>query len=1363
MKRQFRHIAVYLLCGLLFHAAHAENIYFSKIGIEQGLSQLSVMTIYQDEQGAMWFGTREGVNRYTGGEMETMQPQSNDSNSLSGNIVKKICGDGQGKVFIHTQSGVNQYELRHARLSIIESDPVDAICYGSRLWIADGKDLFVYQDGEKTAYAHIKEMDSEITVITELSNGRLIAGTVSDGVFIIDQNRKIRCILKPGSQISDIFEDSKKNIWIGTWEHGLFRIGRDGSQKQYLPDKKKPDNSISSAFVRTICEDNNDNLWIGTRKGLDCLYIENDRFLHYDANESNSRMLTNESVWSLYRDKQGTIWVGTYFGGVNYFNSESEFCIMHDLQKGIFSNRPFPVIADILEDEKHNLFLITEGEGLIYYRPQEKTYDVYKSDHNNPNSLVNDNIKTAWLDRQDKKLWLGTHLGGLCYLDLKTMRFRQFRHIKPEWDQSNIIRSIVPYTDNKLLIATYNGLFLFDRNTEKFSLFSEELHKQVSYHVDLKIDSGGCFWIASRGVFRYDPSTGQLDRFFHDPNDSTSLSSNNANKILIDSKGRIWIATNGGGLNLYAGENRFIHYNSHTCNLQNDYVSNCIESRYGYIVISTTHGLSMLDPENGQLRNFNASNGLRLNSLYNGGMSLTQNGELYIAGMNGMISFHEEDLYSTHRSCKLYLSDLWVNNQRVFPGDRHNILQQTLPYTEKIRLTYQQRMLLIKFATDNYISIHEPSFRYRMEGLSDIWINLPQQVHQLNFINLRPGKYRLSIEGISPTDGSIVATTGIDIQVTPPWYATWYAYLLYAAIIAFFLWRYIVFSRSRFALKTSLEYEKKEREQLEAVNQSKLRFFTNISHEFRTPLTLIIGQLDMLLQTQDIRPGAYNRLLNIKRNANTMLHLISELLEFRKSEQGYLQIKVAQLDFVAFIYEIYLSFAEFATYRNIKLDFVCNDEKIMLWFDPVQMQKVFYNLISNAFKYTPKGGIIRITVEQLAETVAVSVTDSGIGISADALNKIFDRFYQAENGLHMDKTGPGTGIGLALTKNIVEAHSATITVNSQVEAGSTFTVTLKKGSAHFTEAQKTHIQTVETNCAQQLKDLEPEFISEIINTQTTDGSPACTMLIVEDSKELQAMLKSIFEPIYRIITASDGEEGLQMTIEHQPDIVLSDLMMPKMSGSEMCQKIKNNINICHIPVVLLTAQTAIEYNIESLRLGADDYVTKPFNLKVLITRCNNLVNGRKLLQDKYMHQTEFPMHQIATNKLDLEFMEKAYKLIEDNLDNPDFDIACFSREMAMGRTRLFRKIKGICGQTPNDFIQTVRLKKAAFYLKNNPEYNIADITYMTGFGSPKYFAKCFKEQFGMPPTAYRKEGNNSEEENVDENDNKKDTEQAPKS
>ena len=815
---------------------------------------------------------------------------------------------------------------------------------------------------------------------------------------------------------------------------------------------------------------------------------------------------------------------------------------------------------------------------------------------------------------------------------------------------------------------------------------------------------------------------------------------------MVDSKGRVWIGTSGGGLNLYLSDSdSFRRYNQKHDGLINDFISNMLESRFGYLIISTTKGFSMLDVENNKIHNFSAENGLPLNSLYSGGQCLTRKGEIYLTGMNGMVSFNEENLSIPHRLFNLNLVNLWINNKLVQPNDETGILENSLAYTKLVELNHKQTMLTIEFASNNYIPANQSVYRYRLEGFSDAWTELPQGISKLNFMNLGSGKYKLVVQAISPVDKQILTSTDLNIRVYPPFYLAWYAYLFYVLLIILIVRWYINFSRSRLLLETSLSYEKKEKEHIEEVNQSKLRFFTNISHEFRTPLTLIKGQVDMLLQMHNIQPTVYNRILSIKRNTLNMQSLINELLEFRKSEQGHLQLKVSRHDFVKFLYEVYLSFAEYANYREIKFNFECKESEILLWFDASQMQKVFYNLISNAFKYTSKNGSISLQVQQSGDTVMVSILDSGVGISAEAVDKIFDRFYQAENGLQTSNMVPGTGIGLALTKNILELHNAEITVESQPQVGSRFTVTLKKGSAHFKEEDIVEVEDIDTNCLQQLNEIDTEFMQEVINQQTEKNEPHYSMLIVEDNDELREMLKTVFEPIYKIYTAADGEQGLALTIEHQPSIVLSDVMMPRMSGSEMCSKIKNNFSVCHIPVVLLTAQTAVEYNIEGLRLGADDYITKPFNIKTLITRCNNLVNGRKLLQERFSKQIDFSPRLIATNNLDREFLEKAQLIIEKYIDNSEFDVPLFASEMAMGRTKLFSKIKGITGQTPNDFIITVKLKKAAAMLTNNPEYNISDITYMLGFSSPKYFAKCFKEQFGVSPSAFRKTEEAAEE------------------
>jgi signal transduction histidine kinase/ligand-binding sensor domain-containing protein/DNA-binding response OmpR family regulator len=1343
-----RHVIIYFYLFLITLRIHAaDDIYFSKIGIEQGLAQLSVMTIYQDELGYMWFGTREGVSRYNGNSMEVFRPVANDSNSLNGSLVKTICGNRNGLVFIQSQNGINEYDMRTSKMKLVQRQNVDAIAYGFRnLWIAEHNKLYAWQDGVKTLYIEIDELKSPIRSILQTSDQRIVVGTLSSGVYIIDQNKKYRLVIPDCSQVSSLFEDDKKNIWVGTWHDGLYKIERSGVIRNYKRNEGDK-NAISSNFVRAICQDNRNFLWVGTRRGLDKMNIELDVFSHYQSGGTPSLELSNESVWSLLKDPQGTIWAGTYFGGVNYFNPDIDFYAFHNLSQGLFLNKPFPVISEIIEDKTGRLLLCSEGDGLIIYDPKTKNYSNIKAGVNGK-GLSSDNIKTGYYDADEHVLWLGTHLGGVTRVNLHNFQTEQIRYLKPDWEQSDIVRAIVPYQGN-LLIATYNGLFVLDKRTRRISLFSAALHRQVSYFIDLKI-VGDDMWLASSGLYRYNLKTRKITEYLNMTGDETSISHNNVMKLLVDRQKRLWIATNGGGLNLYNPQSdSFTHFNSQNAGFKNDFISNLMESKFGYIFISTTQGLTVLDAENNKTYNYASENGFPLNSLYNGGMCTLRSGEIYVAGMNGMVSFFEENLSTPQRAFNLNLVNLWINNNLVMPGDENRVLKKSLPYTKSIKLNHKQSMLTIEFAANNYITFNKPLYRYRLEGFSDNWTELPVGINKLNFMNLNQGSYRLHVQALSPIDKEPVANTYLQMQVFPPFYKAWYAYLFYVLLVIFLVWRYIIFTRSKLLLKTSLEYEKKQKEHIEEVNQSKLRFFTNISHEFRTPLTLIAGQVDMLMQMSNIQPTVFNRILNIKRNTLNMQNLINELLEFRKSEQGHLTVKVVQRDIVDFLYEIYLSFTEYANYRDIKFEFENAGQHINIWFDPVQMQKVFYNLFSNAFKYTPKEGRIGINLAETADNVIIEITDSGIGIAPEAVEKIFDRFYQAENGLQINNMAPGTGIGLALTKNIIEAHKADIQVVSTKEVGTKFIVTMKKGNTHFTEDEKKHEEVNEESCIACLEELDSEFMAEMMEKQVQNNEPLYSMLIVEDNDELREMLKQVFEPIYKIYTAADGEEGLAMTMEHQPDIVLSDLMMPRMSGSEMCSKIKNNFLICHIPVVLLTAQTAVEYNIEGLRLGADDYITKPFNVKTLITRCNNLVNNRRILQEKFSKQVDSSPRLVATNQLDREFLEKAQRVVEEHLDDSEFDVPAFSREMALGRTKLFTKIKGITGQTPNDFILNVRLKKAAQWLTNNPEYNISDITYMLGFSSPKYFSKCFKEQFGVSPSVYRK-GDGSEEELEDE-------------
>ena len=1311
--------------------ARSDEVYFSKIGIEQGLSQLSVMNIYQDELGTMWFGTREGVNLYNGSSMTVLQPKEDDPHSLSGNLIKMICGDGNGSVFIQTQNGIDRFDLRTRTLSRVTDTPYDAMAYDTdRLLLAAQNRIFSYRDGKFSLLLEIGRTQTVITRIHTGTNGRLRIGTVDSGVYTVGADGQARPLITGCSRVSSIYEDSRQNLWIATWQNGLYRITPHGTVVNYR--ESADGRALSSNFVRTVCEDNSGGIWIGTKNGLDRFDTVTEQFTHYDSEEHNLQKLSNESVWDLYKDRQGTIWAGTYFGGVNYFNPEHDFYTFHDLQKGVLRNKPFPVISRVIEAEDGRLFLCTEGNGLLSYDPSEKTYTDYAA-------LRQKNIKTAYYDRTRRQLWLGLHLEGLCMLDTKTQQVTFYRKINAGLYESNIVRAILPYRD-LLLVATYNGLYLFDPHTKQFSIFSEALHRLATYFIDVQSDYDGQLWIAGYGLYRYDLRTGICRSYTHRKDNPSSLSNNQINKILIDRKRNVWIATNGGGVNLYnPSSDSFTRFDSDNGSLPNAYISNLTELPSGKLLLATTQGFSTLDPSTHEIDHYGPGSGFPLNSLYNGGLTVTADNEVYIAGMNGMVSFAEDKLAGNLPPFTLHFSQLWVNHLPVLPGDDSGILNVALPFTESVALNHKQSMLEIEFSSDHFIASNRPGFRYRLLGLSEQWMPVQPGAHRFNFTGIHPGRYRLELEAVSPIDGTVLARTALKLNMAPPFYKTWYAYLTYALLLALLAVLYVRFVQSRVRLVASLEYQKKEKEHLEAVNQSKLRFFTNITHEFRTPLTIIASQVDTIMQTGKTSAAVHRRMASVRRNIGLMQNLINELMEFRKAENGKLVIRASEHDIVKFMHEMYLAFEEYAEHRQIDFTFHADRESIPLWFDPAQMQKVFYNLLSNAFKYTSAGGKIGMTVNEHADEVRIAVHDSGQGIRETDIPHIFDRFYQAiDTGLKTDESvSPGTGIGLALTKHIADAHGARMLVSSRIDEGSVFEVVMKKGAGHLSDEQKRerpesgewHIRSVE------VYDAPPDTPYPDETAESVHTLPS--ILIVEDNPELLHVLQSIFEPIYTVHTASNGEEGLRKTIRHQPDIVLSDLMMPVLSGNEMCLRIKNNFATSHIPVVLLTAQTAVEAKLDSLRLGADDYITKPFDVKLLIARCRNLIDGRRRLQEKFGRSTELPPSAIASNDIDREFIERARQVIEQHLANEDFDVALFSREMALGRTRLFHKIKGVTGQTPNEFIQTIRMKKATGLLQNHPEMNIADVAYNVGFGSPKYFSKCFREQFGMSPSEFR--------------------------
>ena len=816
-------------------------------------------------------------------------------------------------------------------------------------------------------------------------------------------------------------------------------------------------------------------------------------------------------------------------------------------------------------------------------------------------------------------MWIGTHLGGLNKLDLRTNRFTIYRMKAgdPTTLPSDIVRDIVPYGD-KLIIATQNGVCLFNPATGTCEhLFKDTKEgRNIGMVASLYIDKDETLWVSAtgEGVYSYRFDTGKLTHYAHNPSIPNTLSNNNVNNIMQDSNGNLWFSTSGSGLDRYRKEsNDFENFDMQKDGLSSDCIYEVFESsiQKGDLLLITNQGFSQFDYPQKKFYNYGTENGFPLTAVNENALFVTHDGEVFLGGIQGMISFWEKKLHFTPKSYSIILSRLLVNGKEITAGDDTGILEQSIAYTPEISLKADQSMFSIEYATSNFIPANRNEIVYRLEGFSDEWNHTDRKQTLITYTNLNPGKYTLVIK----SDGDGIEEARLLIRVLPPWYETWWAYLIYTICTVSLLWYLIQNYNSRIKLRESLKYEKKHIEDLEALNQSKLRFFTNISHEFRTPLTLIVGQVETLLQVQTFTPNIYHKILGIYKNSLQLRELITELLDFRKQEQGHMKIKVSRHNLVNFLYENYLLFLEYASSKQINFKFNKQSDDIEVWYDQKQMQKVVNNLLSNALKHTKAEDTISINVSQENKYVIIEIKDTGTGIAAAEIDKIFDRFYQTER-LDSLNTGAGTGIGLALTKGIIELHHGTIRVESEPGKGSRFIITLKSGNQHFTEEQIIRDNT-DTNIQQQPETIVPtvEILpdsewKEEDNKRIEDAK----MLIVEDNESIKQMLAGIFETFYQVTTASDGVEALDIIQKDMPSIILSDVVMPRMSGTELCKQIKTDFNTCHIPVVLLTARTAVEHNIEGLKIGADDYITKPFNTNLLISRCNNLVNSRRLLQ-----------------------------------------------------------------------------------------------------------------------------------------------------
>jgi signal transduction histidine kinase/ligand-binding sensor domain-containing protein/DNA-binding response OmpR family regulator len=1294
-----------LYTALEMQAAVPENITFKHLNVQEGFFQTSIFSLYQDENGTIWISSANGLFRYNG------QLPEEPVNILPRQQVKSILGERNGYIFFLYASNVEVYDIRKETFTHVFSDSLLRNNLPTAIYLKDGtlyaaarRNILFYSEGKQGIYAVLPDV-GEITAMTTDKEGNLFFGTIAKGFYQMDKEGKISCLINTSSKISAVLEDNEGNIWVTTRSEGIFVLdkGKTGSVRQYKHHPKDR-NSLIDNYVRCMGKDDDGLLWIGTMYGLDCFDPSTGIFHHYGKSDKSLSSLRNLTVECIMKDIHGSIWLGTFYTGISCFNTGQ---MTFNTIPITSDDKTWTIVADIATDKAGNIWVGTSDKGLYRYNTLTHQSLFYNMSNSN---ISGNNIKSICFDSRKNILWTGSFMGGVSYYDIAK---NQFTHIQLDNSEDTEIVHRIRLVGDKLYIATYSGIYMLDANT----LECRKLTEEVRVFDVLLDDEQNLYSVTLRNRFnKYEPEQDGTYRHVFD----TTFSGGAITALMKDRHGDVWLSTSKSGLYRYNKScneiKSFAHVN---CGIESDNISSMLELSDGKILAGSAVGLSLIDVENMSSQNFSSVNGFPIISMQNGCI-VRDSDNIFMGGVNGIATCRQLLFSEERQPSDLRFSRLVVNNSIVTANDETRILKEAFPYSRKITLNHQQTLLEIELCPLDFINFYPAVYRYRLAGYDDKWYSPTD--NSISYMNLPPGNYDLTVKKIN-TDDYI----SLHIRVKPPWYASLVAYTVYFLIIvgiAALIIRYLD-SRRR------LIFEIRDNERKEKITQWKLAFFTNISHEFRTPLTLILGHLDLVMQSPE--KTMHRMLGSIRHNAERLKFLIDELIDFRKQEQGYLKLKVSRFNINMLISDVCLSFTDYAHGHNIGFDFDAVHE-VFVWCDRIQMQKVFYNLLSNAFKHTKSGGEIQLSVIEADDRVFVKIRDTGTGIDKSLFDTIFQRFYHYdENSLDM-----GMGIGLSLVKSIVELHEGCIGVESEIGVGSVFTVTLQTGNAHFTNKDKVSIaETADNFIKLVLPSFSPSGVEYVVKTHTKTDLPS--ILIVEDEDELRNMLASIFSLHYRVQQAVNGEKGLLKARENHPDIIVSDIMMPVMDGLELCRRVKSDFETCHIPVVLLTSLTSVEHNIQGLERGADDYISKPFNIDILLARCSNILNNRSLLQKRFLSEpvpAVKTVKNLITNEMDEKFLEKTLRLIEENINRETLNITFLCRETALSRTSFFAKIKGITGQTPNGLIANMRLKKAADLLKCT-DMPITEISEQSGFNSIQYFSKAFKDRFGVTPTEFR--------------------------
>jgi len=1366
MKRIKTYFSICLLWAFFWLSVlngYAQTLPFGHLLNEDGLENSNIHCLLQDNSGFLWFGTENGLHLFDGISFTLFEHDPNDSTSLSGNVIFKLIEDVDGNLWVCTNNGLDRFDRLSNKFHHIDAKvkqganeeylakfyvPTALYTTQHELYVSLGEyGIFIYNKAKNLLEQPdwISQLTStEFGVINSIcqQNEQLIwMGTQNNGLFRFDiKNKQITPFLhttSPSSISSNViytvFYDHLNRLWVGTGRGlNLYQpitntfvvVNPDPQQKIGIENEK----------IYTISGDNEGNVWFGSDgKGIYML-APNGKFVHYEKEFLNPNSLYSNFIRGIYKDWQGNIWVATREGGINFVLNNNALVFQNVGEKNpLNSGFSYRSVTTICHAGGSKYLIGTDGGGLDLYDVQSNQIETMKY-------TTVKSVLTVYSD--DEYLMYGGYLEGFTVVNKKTKEINSYRRIEtdPKSLPHNDVRHIVRDSYGQFWIATNGGgIALFNPKTKEFKHIKKIVNNPNSlisdYCMSIFEDRNKNLWIGTYNGFAIMDRQSETFRNYFNIKNQNSLSGDWVYTFCEDSKGRMWIGTNF-GLNLFDVENGNFTIFSKNEGLPGNEIMGIIEDDNQKLWISTNNGICQYDIDNKKFMLFDYTDGL-INNQFNHGAYLKHQNILFFGGSNGLTFFDPKKIKQNATKPPVYITNIeTTGKQHVF--SIHDQTENGVVYS-KITVPFKESSSInIKFTALNYINSKKNNFRYKLDGFDRDWVDVGNH-RSVNYTNLKPGSYTFSV--IASNNNNVWNDKGASIEfvIKPPFYLSTYAlifYLLVSAVGVAFFYRYTLI---RLRFKRDLAMEQVRREKTEEIARMKTDFFVNISHELSTPLTLILVPLQRIFDTAKFDAHLVQTALN---NSKRLLKLVNELLDFQKIEEERTQLVMSKQSIDRFVSDIVENFKEIFHNKNIQLKFSSSLENQLTYFDTDKMEKIMYNLISNALKYTQRDGMVNVDLEIVGGTnqVKIMVSDNGIGIPKEKIPYIFDKYYRVKklNHQHNFVEATGYGIGLYMTKKLVEMHKGYISIDSEENKGSVFTVMIPLFEKSDIEQFGFEVRNTEIALDYNEPEIDTPDEEEEVTKQNLKKDHRPLVLIVEDNKELNVVLQQQLSENYRVMDAYDGLEGLKMAKRYLPDLVITDVMMPGIDGVELCEKIKSDVYTSHIPVIILTALNTNEYRLKGYVTGADDYITKPFNTKILETRVVNLIESRKNLQKKFVRDVQVNPGEITVTSSDEKFVEQSIKVIEQNIENPEFSVGDLAKAMNMSDATFYRKVKAITSQSPNIFIRTIRLKRAAQLLLTT-NYSVTEVVYMVGLNDVKYFRKCFQSQFGMNPLEYIKQ------------------------